>query len=107
MSHPPHPDAAHDETPLPIDPEHDVDGKKTAKWLIGSTLLFAFSWYLLVVFFDLIVGMEREKKIDHFPAADYQKQRDKEQRELTLEQDLGGGNKRVSIDRAIESYVSK
>ena len=98
--------ADHDARPLPIDPEHEVDGKKTAKWLIVSTIGFAFSWYLLVVFFDLIVGMEREKKIDHSPATDLQKQREKDQRELTLEQDLGGGTRRISIDRAIDAYVT-
>jgi len=96
-----HSQAAHDDVPHPIDPEHDVDGKKTASWLFWWSLAFAASIWLSFLFFGLLTDDELIRKVDQAPTTQVDQLRELEKTELA------GAGSRKSIDEAIKAYVGK
>src|SRR5262245_21505783 len=96
-----HTSAGDDEIPHPIDPEHDVDGKKTAKMLIYWTIGFAFTIWLSYVFFDLVSEDELSRKVEKLPNADLNKLHENEKGELEA------AGTRPSLEDAMRKYTQK
>ena len=96
-----HSRAGDDEIPRPIDPEHDVDGGKTARWLIAWSLVFAFSIWLSYVAFDLVSDDEISRKIENAPTVELDNLRANEKQELE------GVGTRPSLDHAIHKYIQR
>lgn len=90
-----------DETPQAIDPEHDVDGKKTAAMLFWWSLAFIASIWLSFVFFGFLTEDELIRKVDRAPTTQLNSLREQEKAELA------GTASRKSIDDAMRAYVGK
>jgi hypothetical protein len=101
MSHTPGSHAGADEIPLPIDPEHDVDGGKTSKYLVYWSLAFIVSIWLSYVAFDWLTQDEALRKVEREPTVGLDKLREAEKDEL------GALASRPTIDEAIRAYVTK
>ncbi len=62
------PGATH--TPEPHDPEHDIDAKSTTIWVVASSIVLFLSLYFLLPLFDMVMTIERDKKVNNLPAAE-------------------------------------
>ena len=96
-----HSRAGDDEIPRPIDPENDVDGAKTAKWLIAWSIVFAISIWLSYVAFDLVSDDEISRKVENAPTLELDKLRADEKAELEA------AGTRPSLDQAINKYTQR
>lgn len=67
----PHGHAAGTSTPQPHDPEHDIDAKATAIWVIASSIVLYLALYFLLPLFDLVMTQERQRKVNDLPTAEY------------------------------------
>ncbi len=90
--------------PLPagieaIDPEHDIDAKRTLFWLVVVTFGVFVSVWLLYHLFSFVITGERARKIDELPALELQQQRQWENQALSGQ---GGGR---SIDEAMQRVL--
>lgn len=87
--------------PQPIDPLHDIDGRRTMTWVaVFAVTVFASMWLLSIVYQHFFESAMQDKIYDR-PALELQQLRDREHAELTRTEDLGGGRERISIDEAI------
>jgi hypothetical protein len=101
-SHTPSPtdDAAAAHVP-PLDPLHDIDGKKTFHWVLFFTVTVFLSMWLLSIVYGYILDQEHQVKIYDRETAELNALREREAAELRRTEDLGGGRERISIDEAI------
>ena len=51
----------------PIDPEHDMDAKKTVLWLSVAMVFVIICMWSLLLFFNMSVAREQETKIEQGP----------------------------------------
>ena len=51
--------------PRPQDPEHDIDAKSTAIWVVGSSIVLFISLYFMLSLFDIVNTTERNRKINN------------------------------------------
>ena len=82
-----------------IDPEHDIDAKKTVVWLVVWTLSIFASLWLLLQLFKVVIADVRDTKIDAVQPVDLDELR---QREEAI---LQGG--RMTIQEAMEELVGR
>lgn len=59
------PGATHEAVPL--DPEHDIDAKSSAYWVLGSSVVLFVSLYFMLPMFDSVMTTERDRKINNRP----------------------------------------
>jgi hypothetical protein len=106
MGHPPA--QAHDVLDVePIDPLHDIDGKRTVSYtFIGFAILFVSMW-LLHLLFAVVLDQEYGVKVADRETIELNALRIKEQAELAKTEDLGDGFQRISIDEAIRRLSTK
>ncbi len=106
MGHPTAP--AHDLVDVaPIDPLHDVDGKRTVTYtFVGFAIVFVSMW-LLHILFVFILDQEYDVKVANRETIELNALRAMEQAELAKTEDLGSGVQRISIDEAIKRLSAK
>ena len=56
--------------PQPIDPLRDIDGRKTAMWLIFGSLGVFISLWLLAVLFNFAADEAKMQKVDRAPTVE-------------------------------------
>ena len=56
----------------PVDPEHDIDAKSTTIWVVASSIVLFIGLYFMLPLFDLVLQVERTRKIDSRPAIEKQ-----------------------------------
>ncbi len=85
--------------PEPHDPEHDIDAKSTAVWVLGSSVVLFISLYFLMPLFDVVMTAERNRKINLVPTEELDAAR------ATENQFLRGGKK--TIEQVMQEMVKK
>lgn len=75
-SHHPQPGATH--TPVPLDPERDIDAKSTSIWVLASAIVLFISLYFMLPLFDAVMSKERDRKINNAPTNELDKARAQE-----------------------------
>lgn len=91
----------------PIDPLHDIDGKKTVLSVATFTIGVFLSMGLLATAFAYVLEQEHQVKIFDRETTELNALRAKEAAELTKAEDLGSGNQRISIDEAMRRLATK
>jgi hypothetical protein len=71
-----------------VDPEHDIDAKRTLFWLVVCTLGVFVSGGLLFLLFEYVTHAERARKIDRLPT--YERDAQREWEDATLAGRNGG-----------------
>lgn len=89
-----------------IDPEHDIDAKKTLTWLIFWTISIFISLWLLLQLFKVVIFRERQDKVEATQPITLDDLRDQEEALLR-----GGpqadGSQRMSIEEAMREVVER
>lgn len=81
------------------DPAHDIDGKLTAIWLIGSAVFVFVTVWLLYFVYTLFLFQESYDKVETAPTEARAALSAEE------EQKLGAGEDRIPLDEAMRRYV--
>lgn len=55
---------------IPLDPEHDIDAKSAARWVIGGAVVFFVGMWLLLPIFTRVLEFERRQKIGLAPTTE-------------------------------------
>jgi hypothetical protein len=63
------------ESPAPIDPEHEIDAKKTVLWLSAALVFVVCTLWVLGLVFNFSVQGARYQKIDLAPTTELQRTR--------------------------------
>ena len=84
-----------------IDPDHDIDAKKTVIALVLSAIGVFVSVYLLFQLFTVVIFDVRVEKVEQSPTPQLDQIRQHEA------QALGAGNGRISIEDSIQELVDK
>ena len=96
-----HSHPVNDAAPHAIDPENEVDSKKTASMFFWWSLVLFISLWLSFSFFGFLNEEELIRKVDRAPTTQLDALREQEKVEL------GGAGSRKSIDDAIHAYARK
>ena len=95
--HDPHPPGA-THTPVPLDPEHDIDARSATLWFVGGTIVLFLSLWVMVPIFMRVLEVERVKKIDSSPTTELNDVRDAETEFLR-----GANKSKKSIDDVLNT----
>lgn len=87
--------------PVPIDPVHDIDAKKTVIALVVSTVTVFVTVWLLLQWFSVVIFNQREARIGEAPTTQLDQLRQQESAELS------GGEGRISLPDAMQKYVQR
>jgi beta-lactamase regulating signal transducer with metallopeptidase domain len=87
--------------PAPHDPEHDIDARTVALWVIGWAVVLFLALYFMLPLFDRVLQQERARKIDHLPAEELENVRDAERTFLRGEE----SQSKKSIDQVIDEMA--
>lgn len=91
----------------PIDPLHDIDGKRTMIWVIVFVVVVFGSMWLLAVGFAFVLEQEHQVKIYDRETVELNALHAVETQELNKTEDLGDGKQRISIDEAMRRLAVK
>lgn len=64
------PGATHE--PTPLDPENDIDARSAAIWVIGGTIVFFLSMWLMLPVFTRVQEEEHRRKVEEAPTVELQ-----------------------------------
>lgn len=91
----------------PIDPLHDIDGRKTLLWVaIFVVVVFGGMW-LLAESYGYVLDQEQHEKVWNRETTELNALHAMEAQELSKTEDLGGGKQRISIDDALRRLAEK
>lgn len=84
-----------------LDPEHDIDGKRTIIWMIVWTVAIFVSIWGLYLLFKIVVDAERRQKVDLVPTNELNAFR-------AIEDEILAGRKGgLSIDDAMQRVIAE
>ena len=101
--------SAHDATePQHVDPEHDIDGLKTTLAVVGTLGTIVFVFWLMTHLYNVMVKVERQRKIADAPTTEIIEIR------AEMAKELGGDNAnfkdkklgKLTIEAAMKAYVA-
>lgn len=89
-----------------IDPEHDIDARKTITWLIFWTVSIFASLWLLLQIFKVVLFNERQDKVEATRPISLDELRQREEA-LLSEGTRADGSPRMSIEEAMQKLVGR
>lgn len=91
----------------PLDPLHDIDGKKTLTWVVVFMVMVFGGMWLLAVTFGFVLEQQHQTKIYDRETVELNELRAREREELAASKDNGDGTVRLSIEEAMRRLAEK